>query len=114
MPENRIIYINQAYVTVRNNKKMFYCDYQIIGQVIEAVNPPDTIETYVFKDREVKMCRPCYNPTSGEFLGLYEAVVFIICRGDEEELFLSYDYDENKSKLLYLFTNVGYQIVLEA
>ena len=46
MPENRIIYINQAYVTVRNNKKMFYCDYQIIGQVIEAVNPPDTIERF--------------------------------------------------------------------
>ena len=51
MPENYIIYIIQTYMTVKNNKKIFYCEYQILGQVIEAVNPPDNIETYVFKDR---------------------------------------------------------------
>ena len=83
MPENCIIYINQPYMAVKNNKKMFYCDYQIIGQVIEAVNPSDNIESYVFEEREVKMRRPRYSSTSGEFLGLHETVGFIVCCGDD-------------------------------
>ena len=49
------------------------------------------------------MRRPCYNPTTGEFLGLHDTLGFIVCCGDEEGHFLLYGYDENKSKLLYFF-----------
>ena len=49
-PENSIIYINQAYFTVENNKKMFYADHYIIGQIIETLNPPENITKYVCKD----------------------------------------------------------------
>lgn len=51
-PENSIIYINQAYFTVENNKKMFYADHYIIGQIIETLNPPENITKYVCKDWE--------------------------------------------------------------
>ena len=82
---------------------MYYSDYVIIGQVTEAINPPENIESYVFKEREVKLCRPRYNPTTGEFLRLYDTVGFLVCRGEEEENFLSCSYDENKPKLFYSF-----------
>ena len=103
MLENCLLYVNQAYVTIKNNKNMYYSDYVIIGQVTEAINPPENIESYVFKEREVKLRRPRYNPTTGEFLGLYDTVGFLVCRGEEEEHFLSYGYDENKPKLFYSF-----------
>ena len=40
-PENSIIHINQGYLTVKNNKTMYYGDHVIIGQIIEAINPPE-------------------------------------------------------------------------
>ena len=58
MPQNCITYVTQSYMTVKNNKKKFYCDYNIIGQAIEAVNAPDNIESYVLKERKVKMRSP--------------------------------------------------------
>ena len=36
-----------------------------------------------------------------EFLGLYETVRFMIVRGSPEEVFFSYGYDKEKSKVLY-------------
>ena len=35
-PENAVIYINQAYLTIKNNEKIFYADHQILGQITEA------------------------------------------------------------------------------
>ena len=69
-PENTISYVNQAYLTVQKNKKIYYCDHYI-GQIVEACNPPENIDTYMCKDREVKIIRPCYNVNTGEFLGHY-------------------------------------------
>ena len=74
-----------------------------MGQVIEALNPPENISSYVCKERETKLVRPRYDPTTGDFLGLYETVSFLVVRGDEEDHFLNYRYDDNKSKLLYSF-----------
>ena len=39
-PENSKIYLNQGYLTVKDNKKIYYRDFYIIGQVKECVNPP--------------------------------------------------------------------------
>ena len=30
-PENTLFYLNQSYLTVKKNKKIFYCDYFILG-----------------------------------------------------------------------------------
>lgn len=46
---------------IQKNKKMFYADYFLIGQMIEVSNPPENIDTYVCKEREVKLVTPKYN-----------------------------------------------------
>ena len=42
-PENTLFCINQGYFTVKKNKKIFCCNYFILGQVIESSNPPENI-----------------------------------------------------------------------
>ena len=34
-PENSLIYVNQAYLTIQKSKKIYYRDYYILGQIIE-------------------------------------------------------------------------------
>ena len=43
---------------------------------------------------------PLYNLINGGFLGLNERLAYIMVRGDKNETFFSYGYDENKSKVL--------------
>ena len=99
--ENSIIYINQAYLTIQKNKNIYYCDYFILGQVIEACNPPNDISKHELQDREAKFFHPGYNKETGEFLGFYETIGLLVVRGDAEEIFLNYGYDKEKSKVLY-------------
>ena len=89
-PENSIIYINQGYLTIKNSKKMYYGDHFIIGQIIEAINPPENIAKYVCKDREVKYYRPRYDGNTSQFLGLYETIAYLVVSGDDDEHFLNY------------------------
>ena len=100
-PENSIFYVNQAYLTIQKSKKLYYADYFLLGQMIEAMNPPSEIKNYKLKDREVKYLRPKYNPETGEFLCIYETIGFLVVRGDPFELFLNYGFDPEKSKILY-------------
>ena len=86
-PENSLLYINQSYFTVKKKKKNFYCDFFILGQLVQAANPPEDISTYQLNKGEVKMVRPKQNPNTGEFLGLYETVGFIVVGGSPKELF---------------------------
>ena len=51
---------------------------------------------------------PLYNLGNGEFLGLEERLAYVMVRGDTDETFFSYGYDENKSKLFY---SVSKQII---
>ena len=37
-PENTLLYINQAFLTVKKNKKSFYCDYYVLIQIVQASN----------------------------------------------------------------------------
>ena len=39
-PENTLPYVNQAHLTIEKNKKIYYCDYYIIGQIVEEPNLP--------------------------------------------------------------------------
>ena len=64
-PENTLLYVNQAYLTVQKNKKIYYCDSYIIGQIVEASNTLENISTYQLKERVVKMARPKYYGKTG-------------------------------------------------
>ena len=62
---------------------MFYAHYYILDQIIEAINPPKKTENYVCKDREVRFYHPRYDTQTGQFLGLYESVGYLIVKGDD-------------------------------
>ena len=62
---------------------------------------PENFENYECKENEVKLCVPLYNVETGEFRGLQKWLAYIIVVGDEDELFLSYGFDEDKSNVLY-------------
>ena len=79
--ENSLIYINQGYLTIKDNRKLFYAEYYLIGQSKECANPPEDIEIYVCADRQVKVYRPCYDPLTGNFFGLYETLEHNVVRG---------------------------------
>ena len=73
----------------------------IICQLIVAANQPPKIDQYFCKDNEVKLYTNIYNLQTGEFFGLRCEVAFIVLRGDERELFLSYGLDDEKASVLY-------------
>ena len=56
-PENSIFCLNQGYQSVKDNKKNYYADHFLIGQVNEFLNPPEDLKNYKCEDREVKMYR---------------------------------------------------------
>ena len=103
MPDNNIIYMNQGYQSYKDNKKVYYADCFLIGQVNECLNPPENLETYEFKDKEVRMFRPCYDKGTGHFQGLYESLGYIMVRGDVDEHFLDSGYSKQNSKIIHSF-----------
>ena len=66
-PENSIIYLNQGYLTIKGNRKLYYADYYINGQINECINPPEDFENFVCQDTEVKLYRPRYDLVTGCF-----------------------------------------------
>ena len=80
-PEYVIIYINQGYLTIKDNRKLCYADYYLIGQINENANSPEDIEGHVCQDKEVKTYRPRYDPVTSNFFGLYETLEYIVVRG---------------------------------
>ena len=99
-PEYVIIYINQGYLTIKGNRKLFYADYYLIGQINENANSPEDIKSHVCQDKEVKTYRPRYDPVTSNFFGLYETLGYIVVRGCQEEHFLDYGYCKQNSKIL--------------
>ena len=69
MPEMTDNYVNQAYLSYKDNKKMYYCDVFIIGQVTPMLNPPEDLKNYIPKENEGKIGRPKYGVASGQFFG---------------------------------------------
>ena len=96
-PENSIIYINQAHLAIKNNKKMCYGNHFFLGQIIED------IANYVCKDHAIKYYRPRYDVSIGQFLGLYETISYLAERGDYDEHFLNYDFCGKILKVLYSY-----------
>ena len=101
MPEMTIFYVNQAYQSYKNNKKVYYCDFFILGQVTPRLNPPEDLKNYELKKNEAVIFRPKYDTVSGEFLGLVETLGYLTVRGDSMECFFDYGYSKDNSKVLY-------------
>lgn len=59
------------------------------------------MDTCEFKDREVKLFRPCYDTTAGHFQGLNETLGYIMVCGDEDEHFTDSGFCKQNSKILY-------------
>ena len=49
----------------------------------------------------MKLYASLYNIETGEFKGLQKWLAHIMVQGDEDEMFLSYGFDEDKSNALY-------------
>lgn len=61
LPENTIFYVNQGYLSYKDNKKVYYTDIFIIGQVTQLLNLPENLEDYELKPTEVKIIRSKYH-----------------------------------------------------
>ena len=79
---------------------MYYHNF-IIGQRIVAANQSSEINKYVCKGNEVKLYTCMYDLQTEKFINLRCEVAFIVLRGDESEIFLSYGFDAEKSSTLY-------------
>ena len=75
-----------------------YPDYVILGQLIPAKNNPENTDEYECKKNYFS---PIYDITNSKFLGQDTRLAFIMVRGDPDETFFLYGYDECKSNLLY-------------
>ena len=64
-------------------------------------NQPAEIDQYVCKDNEGKLFTCFYDLQMGKFLELRCVLAFIVLRGDERELFLSYGFDTEKASVLH-------------
>ena len=100
-PKNTLLYVNQAYLTVKMSKNFFYCDDYVLGKIVKSLNTPQDISSYILKDNVVKMFRPCYDPETGEFCSLHQTVGFLVVRGSPEEVLFNYGFNKEKSKVFY-------------
>ena len=100
LPENTIIYINQVYQSYKDNNKVYYVDYYLLGQVNQCLKPPEDLKYYECQPNKIKIYRPKYDVVIVEFLGLYETLGYLTVRGDNQECFFDYGYSKD-NKVLY-------------
>ena len=101
LPENSVFYINQAYQSFKDGKKVYYTDVFIIAQIMPLAHQPKDIKSNELKDDEVKISRTCYDPFSGEFLGIEHCIALITVRNDPQEQFFDYGYNKENVKVLH-------------
>ena len=101
MLENTLFYVNQGYQPYKDDRKLYHNDLYIIAQIIPLSIQPKNIESYEFKDDEVKILRIRYDPISSKFLGIEYCVGLITVKNDPEEHFFNYGCNKYNSKMLY-------------
>ena len=102
-PENTLCYVNQGTVSQIKEGNAIYLEYVILSQIMPLANidPAIDLDSYEFKKNECLLYVPCYNKETGLFHGVKKTIGYITLRGDKDEVFFSYGYDEDKSKVLY-------------
>ena len=58
MLEMLVFYINQGYQSFKDNKRVYYANYYILGQVNECMNPPENLKEYQLKENEAVIKPP--------------------------------------------------------
>ena len=97
-----MVYCNQGTTwTLKAGDYATCLDHLILGQIIFASNYPPGLDNYVLKDYKVIIYVPLYNTETGHFRGIKKWLGFIMVRGDSDEIFYSYGYNEERSKVLY-------------
>ena len=102
-PENTLVYVNQGTISQVKEGEAIYLEYVVLGQIMHLANPDPSIDLdkYEFKENECLLYVPLYNTENGLFKGLAKRLGYITLRGDKNEIFYSYGYDSERSKLLY-------------
>ena len=72
-----------------------------LGQIIIAANQTDNIDNYLCKQNELKLTTCIYDLATGEFQGLKSELVFIVLRGESNEIFFCCGFDSDKAGILY-------------
>lgn len=99
MPESNSFDINQGYLSYKDNKKIYYNDIFIIGQITPLLNQPENINEYSPKMNEVKILRAKYNPTTGKCLGLDYCLAHLTFRNNPLDQFFDYGYSKENNKI---------------
>ena len=101
LPEMTIFCVNQGYLSYKDNKKIYYVDTYIVGQIVPLLNQPESLDEYTPLENEVKICHAKYDTVTGQFLGLENCLGYLTVRGDKHENFFDYGFSKEKSKVLY-------------
>ena len=94
-------YVNEGYLSYKDNKKIYYVDVYIIGQIVPLLNQPENLDEYTSLENEVKICRAKCDTVTGQFLDLENCLGYLTFSGDEHENFFGYSFSKEKSKVLY-------------
>ena len=100
-----LVYVSQGSITSVKGENIIYLQYFIFSQIIVALNQPNNIDKYQCKEDEENLVKSISNIETGEFQGIEIVLAYIIVRGDENEFFLSYGFEERDSKILYCTLN---------
>ena len=100
-PENTLMYSNQGTISMAKGELAIYLINVVLGQVLPMLNCPPDLDNYVCKRNEVKMLVPKYNVETRELKGIERTLGYMMVRGDEDQLLLSYGYDATKSTVVY-------------
>lgn len=102
-PEMSIFYLNQGYQSYKDNKKLFYVDYFIVGQVNQCLNPTENLSSYEFKENEAKIYCPRYDTVTSQFIGLCKTMAYVVVRSDSDKCCFDCSYSKENSKILHSF-----------
>ena len=89
--ENCLVYINQAYLTVKERDTMIYHDYIILVQIVVFRSAPDNVDEPIKNDKKLVK----------NYIYVKEPAGYIMIRNEKEEIFLSYGYSSEHSSTLY-------------
>ena len=101
LPENTIFFLNQGYLSYKDNKRIYYVDIFTTGQITPLLNQPEKLDEYEPQEDEVKILRSKYDVNTGRFLGLEYCLAYLSNRGDFKEQLFYYGYSKENSKILY-------------
>lgn len=100
LPEMTVLYMNQAYQSYKGNKKIYYCDLFILGQVIPFLSPLEDLINYEPLSNEAKIIRLKCDVVSRQFLGLGEILGYLAVRWEDRDCFFEYGYSKENSTVL--------------